>query len=43
LGVPLEVGSVELDQLLAEGLGEQQIVDLSAGGESSLIRATPAS
>ncbi|HXO71189.1 MAG TPA: toll/interleukin-1 receptor domain-containing protein, partial [Bradyrhizobium sp.] len=30
---------LSLDQLLAEGVGEQQIVDLSAGGESRLIRA----
>jgi WD40 repeat protein len=31
---------LSLDQLLAAGFGEQQIVDLSAGGESKLIRAS---
>src|SRR5262245_56493664 len=30
---------LSLDQLLAAGFGEQQIVDLSAGGESKLIPA----
>jgi hypothetical protein len=30
---------LKLDDLRAEGLGEEQIVDLSAGGEATLIRA----